>query len=57
MLNKLPDDGRALILLEFVREILMHAGNADLLNLKNVVSEEEKELKKFFNLLKNTQAI
>ena len=45
MLNKLPDDGRALILLEFVREILMHAGNADLLNLKNVVSEEEKELK------------
>ena len=50
MLNKLPDDGRALILLEFVREILMHAGNADLLNLKNVVSEEEKELKKSFGI-------
>lgn len=46
MLNKIPDDGRALILLEFVREILMHAGNADLLNLRNAVDEEEKELKK-----------
>ena len=28
----------------------MHAGNADLLNLKNVVSEEEKELKKSFGI-------
>lgn len=57
MLNKLSEENRTLIFIEFVKEILMHSGNADLLNLKNMVAEEQKEQKKQFGIKENVKKI
>jgi hypothetical protein len=46
MLKEISDESRALILLEFTKELLMHSGYGELSELREIIEEEEKERKK-----------
>ncbi|MEK6830251.1 MAG: hypothetical protein AABY15_09110 [Nanoarchaeota archaeon] len=46
MLNDISKESKALILLEFTKNLLMHSGYGELAELKKIIREEEKDQKK-----------